>query len=194
MTAPSIIESIRQLTDVAEHRTGLGDVQAACLRIIDAVRLIAAAVDAMRAEQGTSEATTTAKRLARVVDMIIEDPALADLIDRTLQTRRQLKMGELPHIVGGEFQSDKYPACPRGKVPLSTKDKTAQDLCGPTRSVGARSMRNSLRTWSIACASTVTRPRLPSCGTRRGGLKRQNRSLTTSLRMTIQVSPNSVRS
>jgi hypothetical protein len=33
-----------------------------------------------------------------------------------------------PHIVGGEFQSDKYPTCPRGKVPLSTKDKTAQPL------------------------------------------------------------------
>ncbi len=32
------------------------------------------------------------------------------------------------HIVEGEFQSDKYPACPRGKVPLSTKDRTAQDL------------------------------------------------------------------
>ena len=33
-----------------------------------------------------------------------------------------------PHLVGGEFQSDKYPTCPRGKVPLSTKDATAQDL------------------------------------------------------------------
>lgn len=32
------------------------------------------------------------------------------------------------HIVDGEFQSDKYPTCPRGKVPLSIKDKTAQDL------------------------------------------------------------------
>lgn len=33
-----------------------------------------------------------------------------------------------PHIVVGEFQSDKYPSCPRGKVPLSVKDPTAQDL------------------------------------------------------------------
>lgn len=33
-----------------------------------------------------------------------------------------------PHLVGGEFQSDKYPTTPRGKVPLSVKDKTAQDL------------------------------------------------------------------
>lgn len=28
----------------------------------------------------------------------------------------------------GEFQSDKYPTCPPGKVPLSVKDPTAQDL------------------------------------------------------------------
>lgn len=33
-----------------------------------------------------------------------------------------------PHIVDGEFQSDKYPSCPRGKVPLSVKDESAQDL------------------------------------------------------------------
>jgi hypothetical protein len=32
------------------------------------------------------------------------------------------------HIVDGEFQSDKYPDCPRGKVPLSVRDVTAQDL------------------------------------------------------------------
>ena len=32
------------------------------------------------------------------------------------------------HLVDGEFQSDKYPSCPRGKVPLSVKDTTAQDL------------------------------------------------------------------
>lgn len=32
------------------------------------------------------------------------------------------------HLIGGEFQSDKYPTTPRGKVPLSVKDKTAQDL------------------------------------------------------------------
>jgi hypothetical protein len=28
----------------------------------------------------------------------------------------------------GEFQSDKYPTCPAGKVPLSVKDPSAQDL------------------------------------------------------------------
>ena len=32
------------------------------------------------------------------------------------------------HLIDGEFQSDKYPTCPRGKVPLSTKDPLAQDL------------------------------------------------------------------
>ena len=35
-------------------------------------------------------------------------------------------MGE--HVIDGRFQSDKYPTCPAGKVPLSTKDKMAQDL------------------------------------------------------------------
>jgi len=36
-------------------------------------------------------------------------------------------MGE--HInKDGKFQSDKYPDCPAGKVPLSTKDPMAQDL------------------------------------------------------------------
>ncbi len=32
------------------------------------------------------------------------------------------------HIINGEFQSDKYPSCPPGKVPLSVKDPMAQDL------------------------------------------------------------------
>lgn len=32
------------------------------------------------------------------------------------------------HIVNGQFQSDKYPTCPPGKVPLSVNDPTAQDL------------------------------------------------------------------
>lgn len=32
------------------------------------------------------------------------------------------------HIIDGKFQSDKYPTCPPGKVPLSVNDKTAQDL------------------------------------------------------------------
>ncbi len=33
------------------------------------------------------------------------------------------------HInAAGQFQSDKYPSCPPGKVPLSVKDPAAQDL------------------------------------------------------------------
>jgi hypothetical protein len=32
------------------------------------------------------------------------------------------------HLIDGEFQSDKYPTTPRGKVPLSCRDVTAQDL------------------------------------------------------------------
>jgi hypothetical protein len=32
------------------------------------------------------------------------------------------------HIINGQFQSDKYPTCPPGKVPLSVKDPMAQDL------------------------------------------------------------------
>ena len=32
------------------------------------------------------------------------------------------------HLIDGDFQSDKYPSTPRGKVPLSVKDPTAQDL------------------------------------------------------------------
>ena len=32
------------------------------------------------------------------------------------------------HLIDGDFQSDKYPTTPRGKVPLSTKDKSAQSL------------------------------------------------------------------
>lgn len=33
-----------------------------------------------------------------------------------------------PHLINGDFQSDKYPTTPLGKVPLSTKDPMAQDL------------------------------------------------------------------
>jgi len=32
------------------------------------------------------------------------------------------------HLIDGTFQSDKYPTCPRGKVPLSVRDRSAQDL------------------------------------------------------------------
>lgn len=32
----------------------------------------------------------------------------------------------MKHLIDGEFQSDKYPTTPRGKVPLSCKDPMAQ--------------------------------------------------------------------
>ncbi len=35
-------------------------------------------------------------------------------------------MGE--HLIDDKFQSDKYPECPAGKVPLSTEDPDAQPL------------------------------------------------------------------
>ena len=35
-------------------------------------------------------------------------------------------MGE--HLIDGEFQSDKYPTCPRGLVPVGTSDRLGQDL------------------------------------------------------------------
>jgi len=40
--------------------------------------------------------------------------------------RNKRNMGA--HLIDGQFQSDKYPTTPRGKVPLSVKDVTAQDL------------------------------------------------------------------
>ncbi len=32
------------------------------------------------------------------------------------------------HLISGQFQSDKYPGCPAGKVPLSVEDPSAQPL------------------------------------------------------------------
>jgi hypothetical protein len=37
----------------------------------------------------------------------------------------------------GEFRSDKYPTCPVGKVPLSTKNPAAQPLLWQMRAVVA---------------------------------------------------------
>lgn len=60
--------------------------------------------------------------------------ALLDVLDcfsgtkalsRPAEPRRPIARG---HLVDGEFQSDKYPTTPRGKVPLSVKDCSAQDL------------------------------------------------------------------
>lgn len=59
------------------------------------------------------------------VMMIVLFPGSAWLL--SWARRKEQTMGS--HIdKNGEFQSDKYPTCPPGKVPLSVKDKTAQDL------------------------------------------------------------------
>ncbi len=60
--------------------------------------------------------------------------ALALLLDLDLisadtdWTLRLQRPGDGSHIVDGQFQSDKYPTCPAGKVPLSINDPSAQDL------------------------------------------------------------------
>lgn len=46
----------------------------------------------------------------------------------SLSANREEEMSKPAHLIDGEFQSDKYPTCPRGKVPLSTKDPNAHDL------------------------------------------------------------------
>lgn len=49
----------------------------------------------------------------------------ADFVDCAADASKQ---SHLSHLVDGQFQSDKYPTCPPGKVPLSTRDRAAQDL------------------------------------------------------------------
>lgn len=48
--------------------------------------------------------------------------------DESMRRNAMTKPKRRTHIIDGEFKSDKYPTTPRGKVPLSTKDPTAQDL------------------------------------------------------------------
>lgn len=43
-------------------------------------------------------------------------------------TREQLADNREHLTISGTFQSDRYPGCPAGKVPLSVKDPLAQDL------------------------------------------------------------------
>lgn len=42
--------------------------------------------------------------------------------------REQLAPGREHLTASGTFQSDRYPGCPAGKVPLSVRDPLAQDL------------------------------------------------------------------
>lgn len=65
------------------------------------------------------------------VDVEAQATRMRAMLTATLErcrARRETPDEARPHIVDGEFQSDKYPTCPRGKVPLSVRDVTAQDL------------------------------------------------------------------
>jgi hypothetical protein len=62
------------------------------------------------------------------------------------------------HLIDGEFQSDKYPTCPRGKVPLSVKDPTAQDLLweyAQRRRAADAEFSNDLETALVAAGFAV---------------------------------------
>lgn len=53
---------------------------------------------------------------------------LREALNGTLGLIRKAQERLCSYLADGEFQSDKYPTTPRGKVPLSVKDPTAQDL------------------------------------------------------------------
>lgn len=68
------------------------------------------------------------------------------------------------HIVNGQFQSDKYPTCPPGKVPLSVKDPMAQDLLweyAQRRRIVDREFSDDLET-ALRAAGYVPRARYTS--------------------------------
>lgn len=56
------------------------------------------------------------------------DQLLNGAVLDVLAAAEEKQLGPRAHLIDGEFQSDKYPETPRGKVPLSVKDPTAQDL------------------------------------------------------------------
>ncbi len=100
------IESDTNIVDVATR------LEAAATRLAEEKRVLEANL------KGALEVLTdpeTAERTLREIMKTRFEPAIPDDPER-------------PHIVHGEFQSDKYPKTPRGKVPLSVKDGTAQDL------------------------------------------------------------------
>lgn len=95
-------------------------------------------------------------------------------------------MGE--HLIDGEFQSDKYPTCQRGKVPLSVKDKTAQDLLweyaqrrravdasfsddleAALKIAGYVPHPGRLSNWCSWCEGFVSRPEVVTCSSCKGG-------------------------
>jgi hypothetical protein len=75
-----------------------------------------------RPQEATQFAQTTVDEIMRENYPVVTNKTL-------LQPRvRDSASKPRPHLIAGEFQSDKYPTTPRGKVPLSVKDPTAQDL------------------------------------------------------------------
>lgn len=72
-----------------------------------------------------------------------------------------------PHLIAGEFQSNKYPTTPRGKVPLSVKDVTAQDLlyeyAQRRRAVDAEFADDLEEALRIAGYTKSVRPHKPKC-------------------------------
>lgn len=78
------------------------------------------------------------RTLRAAVDVAVDPPAriryaadqLAALLDdhAAALAYDEANPPERPHLIGGEFQSDKYRTTPRGKVPLSVRDPDAQPL------------------------------------------------------------------
>lgn len=78
------------------------------------------------------------RTLRAAVDVAVDPPAriryVADQLAAILDDHAaavaydEANPPERPHLIGGEFQSDKYPQTPRGKVPLSVRDPDAQPL------------------------------------------------------------------
>jgi hypothetical protein len=75
--------------------------------------------------------------VVRPIELCVADAAACATLlgeERKIMEARERVVAPLPHdeghphLVNGEFQSDKYPTTPRGKVPLSVKDPDAQDL------------------------------------------------------------------
>lgn len=68
------------------------------------------------------------------------------------------------HIIDGEFQSDKYPWCGRGFVPLKLTDKMAQDLLweyAQRRRAVDPQFASDLETCLIAQGYRTNRPGFP---------------------------------
>ncbi len=87
------------------------------------------------------------------------------------------------HIVDGKFQSDKYPTCPAGKVPLSVEDVTAQDLLWEyaqrRRKVDA-DFSSDLELSLLAAGYCPTQARLPSGASSCNGWYRKTPGTLTS--------------